>query len=254
ARFYERLGGYVALMYALGGTDLHFENVLACGEHPMFIDLETLFQPPLPRQSEEEQMTPKAVSILQDSVLRLGLLPQQIWMTEKGEGIDLSGVGGTGGQLMPTPVPLLEGIGTDQMRLIRRRGIIEDRQNLPTLNDVPINIMEYLHLVIRGFTRIYRLLITQREALLTRMVPLFAHDEIRIVLRPTNTYARLLQKSLHPTVLHSALDRDRLLDLLWVQVPKQPFLSRVIMAEIDDLRENNIPFFTTSVTSCALST
>ncbi|SRR6266700_1155545 len=73
--------------------------------------------------------------------------------------------------------------------------------------------MDYLHLVISGFTRIYRLLIAQREELLTWMLPLFVQDEIRIVLRPTNTYGRILQESLHPTLLHNALDRDRLLDL-----------------------------------------
>jgi len=208
----------------------------------MFIDLETLFQPSLPWQSNREEITPKTLTILQDSVLRLGLLPQQIWMTEEGDGIDISGLGGKGGQITPTPVPMLDGIGTDQMRLIRRRDITQDRQNLPTLNDAPINIMDYLHQVIIGFTRIYRLLIAQREALLTQMLPLFAHDEIRIILRSTNTYARVLQESLHPTLLHNALDRDRLLDRLWIRVSTRPFLSRVIRAEIDDLRENNIPF------------
>ena len=254
-RFYERLGGYLALMYALGGVDLHFENLLACGEHPMFIDLETLFQPALPRQSNrEETATPKAFAFLQDSVLRLGLLPQQIWMTEKGDSIDVSGLGGKGGQATPTPVPMLDGIGTDQMHMVRRHGIIQDRQNQPKLNDTAIDIKDYLNHVIHGFTRIYRLLTAQREALLTQILPLFAHDEIRIVLRPTNIYARLLQESLHPTLLHNALDRDRLLDRLWIQIPGKPFLSKVIKAEIDDLLENNIPFFTTSVTDCSLTT
>jgi type 2 lantibiotic biosynthesis protein LanM len=254
-RFYERLGGYLALMYALGGVDLHFENLLACGEHPMFVDLETLFQPAFPPQSNgEETATPEAFAFLHASVLRLGLLPQQIWMTENGDGIDVSGLGGKGGQITPLPVPMLDGIGTDQMHMVRRHGIIQDRQNQPKLNNIAIDIMDYLNHVIRGFTRIYRLLIVQREALLTQILPLFAHDEIRIVLRPTNIYARLLQESLHPTLLHNALDRDRLLDRLWIQVPRKPFLSRIIRAEIDDLRENNIPFFTTSVTSCSLTT
>lgn len=33
-RFYERQGGYLALLYALGATDLHHENLIAAGEHP----------------------------------------------------------------------------------------------------------------------------------------------------------------------------------------------------------------------------
>ena len=33
-RFYARLGGYLALFYALEATDFHAENLLASGEHP----------------------------------------------------------------------------------------------------------------------------------------------------------------------------------------------------------------------------
>ncbi len=44
-RFYERQGAHLALLYALGATDVHFENVIAAGEHPMLIDLETLLHP-----------------------------------------------------------------------------------------------------------------------------------------------------------------------------------------------------------------
>ncbi len=44
-RFYERQGGYLALLYALQATDFHFENLIASGEHPVLIDLESLFHP-----------------------------------------------------------------------------------------------------------------------------------------------------------------------------------------------------------------
>src|SRR5262249_9181522 len=48
-RFYQRQGGYLALLYALEATDFHFENLIAAGEHPVLIDLEALFHPRLPR-------------------------------------------------------------------------------------------------------------------------------------------------------------------------------------------------------------
>ncbi len=44
-RFHERQGAWVALFYVLEATDFHFENLIAAGEHPVPIDLETLFQP-----------------------------------------------------------------------------------------------------------------------------------------------------------------------------------------------------------------
>ncbi|MBB5515381.1 lantibiotic modifying enzyme [Rubricella aquisinus] len=44
-RFYARAGALLALLQRLRATDFHFENVIACGECPVPVDLETLFQP-----------------------------------------------------------------------------------------------------------------------------------------------------------------------------------------------------------------
>ena len=40
-RYYFRLGIHLFLGYALGATDLHGENIVAHGEHPVIIDMET---------------------------------------------------------------------------------------------------------------------------------------------------------------------------------------------------------------------
>jgi type 2 lantibiotic biosynthesis protein LanM len=97
----------------------------------------------------------------------------------------------------------------------------------------------------------YRLLLAQPEALLVPGGPLdrFAQDEIRVLFRATRTYGRLLQESFHPDVLRDALDRDRLLDRLWVGVDRQPALAKIIPAEHDALLRGDIPRFTTHVAS-----
>lgn len=255
ARFYERLGGYLALLYALEGTDLHHENLIACGEYPMLVDLETFFQPYLPIQTEDQTPASRqGLAMLRTSVMRSGLLPHRVWATAEGDGVDVSGLGGGGEQLTPHPVARLEAQGTDQMRIIRQRVVMEDRLNRPMLDGRAVDGFNYLEQVSTGFTSIYRLLMTHREAFLTEILPLFAQDEIRSVLRPTKTYGRLLQESLHPTVLRNALDRDRLFDRLWAQVPRNSCLARLIPAEVADLREYNIPFFSTQPASRALLT
>lgn len=255
ARFYERLGGYLALLYAFEGTDFHRENVIACGEYPMLVDLETLFQPYPPIQTEDQKPAlPQGLAVLRTSVIRIGLLPQRIWATAEGDGVDVSGLGGAGGQLTPHPVATLEATGTDQMRFIRQRVTMQDQLNRPTLDGMAVDGFTYLDQVSAGFTNIYHLLMAHREALLTEILPLFAHDEIRVILRPTQIYAHLLQESLHPTLLRNALDRDRFFDHLWTQVPRNIFLSRIIPAEVHDLREHNIPFFTTSPATRTLFT
>ncbi len=41
-RFYQRQGGYLALLYALEATDFHGQNLIASGEYPILVDLEAL--------------------------------------------------------------------------------------------------------------------------------------------------------------------------------------------------------------------
>src|SRR5262249_31989010 len=107
-RFYQRQGGYLALLYALEATGFYFEDLIAAGEHPVLIDLEALFHPRLPRL-DAAQADRLAGDRMASSALRVGLLPQRIWSNAESEGVDLSGLGAVAGQLSPRPVPYWEG-------------------------------------------------------------------------------------------------------------------------------------------------
>ena len=50
-RFYHRQGALLALLYALAATDFHFENVIAVGDQPVVVDLESLFHVDVPRST-----------------------------------------------------------------------------------------------------------------------------------------------------------------------------------------------------------
>ena len=54
-RFYRRCGMLLALFQALGATDVHAENLIAHGEHPVMIDAETLITPHLDDREEPDQ-------------------------------------------------------------------------------------------------------------------------------------------------------------------------------------------------------
>jgi type 2 lantibiotic biosynthesis protein LanM len=245
-RFYERQGSYLALLYALEATDFHSENLIAAGEHPVLVDLEALFHPRV-GGIDRKQAGQLASSMLNYSVMRVGLLPQRIWSNAESEGIDISGLGSVAGQLTPYGVPHWDGAGTDEMRFIRKRVAMPGDQNRPTLNGTEIDVLDHVEAIATGFTSIYRLLLKHREELLSDDGPLvrFAEDEVRVILRPTKTYAMLLRESFHPDVLRSALDRDLLFDRLWVWVEHLPYLAKVIPSEREDLLKSDIPMFTT---------
>jgi type 2 lantibiotic biosynthesis protein LanM len=245
-RFYQRQGGYLALLYALEATDFHSENLIAAGEHPVLLDLEALFHPRSARQ-EGTRALEVANAVLNFSVLRVGLLPRLIWASDESAGIDVSGLGATGGQLSPHRVALLEGSGTDSMRLVRERVELVRDANRPTLGEADVELARYGDDIVAGFEIVYRLLQAHREELLAPdgAVDAFAGDEIRVIIRETRTYSVLLQESFHPDLLRDALDRDRLFDRMWVGITGYPDLARVIPAERDDLLQGDIPLFTT---------
>jgi type 2 lantibiotic biosynthesis protein LanM len=245
-RFYERQGGYLALLYALEATDFHHENLLAAGEHPVLLDLEALFHPRVGGE-DLKQGDELAGSTLNCSVLRTGLLPQRVWSNAERGGIDLSGLGAPGGQLTPFSVPQMENVGTDEMRLRRKHLVMPEAENRPSLQGRDVNVLDHAGAIVAGFTGVYRLFLAHRDDLLAEGGPLarFARDEVRVIVRATQTYATLLHESFHPDLLRDALDRDRCLDHLWVQVEYLPHLARLLPAERADLLEGDMPLFTT---------
>jgi type 2 lantibiotic biosynthesis protein LanM len=252
-RFYQRQGAYLAVLYALEATDFHFENIIAAGEDPMPVDLESLFHP-LIGQAGREHAEQLAMNKIGSSVLKVGLLPQPSWVFGQSEGVDLSGLASLPGQLSPSPVPRWEAGGTDRMRLTRERVEIPAGNNRATLNGAEVNVAEYTGAVAEGFTNCYRLLLRHGNDLVAEGGPLarFADDEVRVILRPTYTYGLLLRESFHPDVLRNALDRDRLFDRLWTGVEQGPHLERLIPSERQDLEGGDIPIFTTRPNSRAL--
>jgi type 2 lantibiotic biosynthesis protein LanM len=242
AHFYERQGGYLALLYALDATDFHYENVIAAGEHPMLIDLEALFHP---RNSVEDGSTRPARQPLEHSVLRSLLLPRRVLFNKEGEGIDVGGLSRrVEGQLSPHPVALWDGAGTDEMKLVRKRVELRGGKNCPQLHNREARPLDYIESLVKGFASIYRLLMSERTVLTTQILPRFARDEIRFVARSTHTYTVLLAESFHPNLLRDALNRERFFDRLWLGVDSSSALTQLIPAERADLLRGDIPLFT----------
>lgn len=248
ARFYERAGGLLAILYVTEATDLHAGNLIAAGEHPVLIDLEALFHPHRSPPLAADMAPADAIAdrCIQRSVLRLGLLPDRQWGNSEHDGVDVSGLGAPTGQLTPHAIADWEQSGTDTMHLVRRHKPIDDEDNHPTLGDRPVDVLDFRSALLHGFRTAYGILAERREELAAADGPLvrFASDSISVFLRSSRTYRRLLRESYHPDVLRDALDRDRLFDRLWAEVPSRPHLRQTIASERADLWRGDIPQFT----------
>lgn len=255
-RFYKRQGGLLALLYALEANDFHYENIIANGEHPILVDLETLFHPwvdEMTRGADEKA----PASALKRTVLTTGLLPRRIW-TQQGanEGIDLSGLSEVRDQVTPTPVLDIEHAGTDAMTYVRKKVKFSEAANMPKVSGRNVRAIDYSQDIIAGFAELYKILIRNKEELLGESGPLrvFKQVETRVIFRETRTYASFLLESLHPDFLGNALERDVFFDQLWVAAQHKPYLSSLIRHEHQALRQMDIPLFNTQADSLDLET
>jgi type 2 lantibiotic biosynthesis protein LanM len=239
-RFYHRQGALLALLYVLGGTDIHYENVIAAGDQPVLVDVETLFQPAFLRPSATG--TDPAARVLADSVAATALLPVLL-MGQHG-GLDVSGLGGDRDADLPDDVVSFADAGTDRMRLVRTVGRSVGAANRPMIGTEVVDPRRHLATLVAGFRSAYRVIADSRVRLLSAdgLVSRCADVEIRVLARSTRDYVELLDESTHPDVLRDALDRDALFDSLWIEPPNE-LAARVIEPETADLWQGDVPFF-----------
>lgn len=253
ARFYERQGAFLALLHMLRAIDLHQENVIADGEHPVIIDLEALFHREH-QTREEDTAASLATRKLADSVTRVGLLPHRIFGADGDGGMNVGGLRDVSPQQTPFPVPAWDGVQTDEMQWVRKITTLAEAQSLPLLGDEAIPVTAHAADLVAGFESMYRFLLARREELLSPDGPLapFAAVETRHLLRPTSSYARILHDTAHPDHQRDAASSEALLDVLrWID-GEMTTLDRVLEAEKEDLRTGDIPLFTARPDSCDL--
>ncbi|MGF1574519.1 MAG: type 2 lanthipeptide synthetase LanM family protein, partial [Cyanophyceae cyanobacterium] len=260
ARFFRRAGMLLCVLNVLNATDCHQENLIAAGEDPVLIDLETVIQPEVKSFLDDDmaaQIDSIAFQQLQQSVLRTGMLPR--WeMTGNGGAYDASGLGGVGEQPDPFVSRVWQHINTDAMALV-----YEQNETLPVYpNEVFIREQsqspgQYVEDLAAGFTDMYGILTHYRDQLLAADSPLeaFGHQSIRILFRNSQLYAHLLDRSLRPKALQSGLAHSLEFEPLSVGLLKpsqKPAIWPILRAECLSLELLDIPHFMVDSSQTAL--
>ncbi|MER5933053.1 type 2 lanthipeptide synthetase LanM [Streptomyces sp. NPDC002054] len=251
-RFYRRQGALLALLYAVDGVDMHYENVIACGDQPVLVDAETLLHTGLPAAMTAGP--DPAAEALQASVHRTCLLPSLL-IGENG-GLDISSLGGGAGGAYPSDDVCWEGAGTDEMRVRRAAVACQAGQNRPVLKDGrATGHTDHRAALLEGFRAGYEAIAGHRAELLGTdagagadagaggLLDRWAAGEGRLIARSTRLYATLLDESTHPDVLGDALARESVFALLWSESVYDPARQRLVEDEIGDLWCGDVPLF-----------
>ncbi|TCC21223.1 type 2 lantipeptide synthetase LanM [Kribbella speibonae] len=238
-RFYQRQGALLALLYVLDGTDMHCENLIAAGDQPVLVDVETLFHPsPVPLSALT--LDPAHRTLL-ESVYRTALLP--LLVSGENGVADLSGLGGDAGSMTPASIVDWADAGLDSMHLVRRPGQTQSAANRPVLDGQLMEPRDHEIAMLTGFRAAYEAIARHRDEFLgpDGLLAACAADEMRFVPRSTSLYTSLLDESTHPDALRDAAGRSHLLDLLW---DADESLQAIVPFELADLWAGDVPLFT----------
>jgi type 2 lantibiotic biosynthesis protein LanM len=249
-RFYHRAGMLLCLLYTLGGTDCHSENLIASAEHLVLVDLETLISHEVSwlDDSPDEKAAIKDYQKLWDSVLGTGLLPCWAFSKDKRIAYDISGLGSVDPQPAPHRVPRWKSVNTDDMHLGYESVTMPIDANVPILNGVSLSPNDYLDQLVEGFQQMYCFLIEQREALLAADSPLAALNaqKVRFVFRATQVYWLILLKSFDPKFFQNGVDWSIELDILsraFLKAEEKPRDWTILRAERRAMEQLDIPYF-----------
>jgi type 2 lantibiotic biosynthesis protein LanM len=244
--YYDRLGALSCLLFALNAVDMHCENLVAHGEHPMFFDVETVFHPVWHYTSTGVTPLESAINTtLSRSVAATGILPASVVASEAS--IDVSALSGIGA-ITTEDVMRWENQFTDEMRLQPSVEFGTTDIHRPHLKDLALNPLTFEEDFIDGFTAMYQHLLQHREDLLRGPLCGAGAIEARVVVRPTSTYFTLIQQALHPDYTRSLAARSALLSQL-KNAPVPKGLESLITSEIEALQRNDIPLFVTRLDS-----
>lgn len=241
ADYLRRYGRLSALLFAVGATDIHRENVVATARGPVVVDTETLCSlPSPPRQGSAHEVLARS---MEAGVLRTMLYPSRFLGSRMP--LDLSALG-----IPSEAAGRHEGItitaaGTNEIRFARSHVRLEEKENrLRTETGEQLDPRRYAPELLGGYAEGMRLLRRRRHTLKT---VLDRHPDLgfRQIFRATWRYARYLESATHPSRL---LDRDRRMRTLRLLAPAArsvPPAVQVLVrdAEVDALADGDIPYF-----------
>jgi len=231
--FHRRFGALLALMHLVRATDLHYDNLIAAGDQPLLVDVETLFHPELSGSVGPDP----AGAALARSVARTAMLPAAAGR----HGLtDVSAVGGDDGHEMAVDHVCWLDAGTDRMRAGRRPGRLRGAVNRPVLAGRPVDAADHAPAVLAGFRDGYRA-ISRHRAEFARALRDSAGLETRVVVRPTRQYTALLAGAVRPELLRDA--SDHLAALRPADAATLPFAG-LVEHELADLLAGDVPLFT----------
>lgn len=236
--FYYRIGAYLGIFYLLSSTDMHHENLIACGENPFFFDTETI-------SSGSNTDSNLNYRMLSDSVIQTAVLPE---FNKDVYEVNFSAI--FTGIISPEKVETVILDLDEKNDFIYKKHFKtmgDTKFNVPKLNGREIEAKFVVEDIIKGFKEFLQIVTDKKNDFLSVVLDQsFDNMHLRQIIRPTKVYFNFLQSSLNPDIACSFEKRDQLFNLLISNfTPNQKNGYLRVQREVKDLKEGNISEFYT---------
>jgi len=192
ARFFRRAGGWLALFHCFAATDMHQENMIACGDHPVPIDLEMILQAGAEErgaEAPEDFAFAAAAEIVSNSVTAVGLLPAYGRSPEN----IVFAIGGMTADWNARTEITWDKINSDAMRPAKSNQAARTSPNLPHAGGRNAKFGDHVDDFVAGFEQ-YASFLSRQSRGAGRLFDGFAGVPVRNVIRATRFYYMLLQR------------------------------------------------------------
>lgn len=230
--FYRSLGGWLFLLQALGAIDFWFDNLIADGAVPRFVDFETAVQPAGKWSHAAQPLVGRGRILAEGAPGLVGILPLHFPVRPGKDPIDIGcmSVPGT----FELPLPDFGASGLASLNTVRFAPHYEDGSFA--------DVTRHFEAFEDGYLRVAReLKVPAAHAGVVQSLRRHAGARIRIIPADTWTFYRLLYRSLAPRYLANAVWREI---ELHASMPNRPELTGPLReSAVRDLRRLDIPFF-----------
>lgn len=234
-RFYQRMGIHLLINYMFDSQDLHYQNLIANGEYPFFVDVETVCST-LEKYSPSGGAYNNAIWKRDSTIFKNGIIPFPNGKYNYFTAIE--GKKGVETDLYKIKIvnPFTSNIKIENVRAITNKGY-----NLPYSDDVLHDWRDYFEFIVYGFSQAYQYVLSKKDDILKH----FQQFEYRILLMNTFDYYNLLKLSYHPYFLTDGGNRQLFLSKIFMNHENHEFENgkALFEAEIMALLRNDIPYF-----------
>lgn len=243
--YYNELGIHSCFLYLLQATDIHFENIISMNRHPVFIDLETIFQSEFNLNNFSEDNT--NYNFIMNTILGTSLFD---FAASPLENMILF-IGGTTSPIRQTyNKEILVDINSDKMRFINSIHKNSNISNIPLLNNDYQEIYDYIDDFSDGFLECYTFIL-HNKYFLEKCIMETTNFSIRYVLRPTYIYAKFIDALKDPNRLIGNKQRD-LYEILKKSSAGIIQKDTILELEFLDIQNYDVPLFNSDLDSKSL--